>query len=663
MTKKNYTILGAAAALLLIALYSVNLALLAASAIIAYKVISPLMGRIFDSVVLRIIAFLVIYMVLLQCIAIGSWILSRNFPLTLVPLLTLLFSVVSYAYARYRGNLGTSLKLPLVTKPDIISLGIAAAVSLLLVIPPLATNGFDKKSSLIGIMNGNVDDPAHLGLLNDRLQFDRGILYHSDVASNMRTAGFYPAGWHSANAVIIKALYPDIKTGAASMVFYIATKLFWFFILVYLFSRAVFLVYSRLFSEKYTPSSFAWASIGAFMFSTFFLVNTFVEGFYSFIFQLVAMLLLIPLLLQLVEDEKHEAQWHNTLLLIAIACIGGTLSWFLVLPAFALLAIALLFGRIRKQGAPRFFKELWANIQDNFLLYGLIIGATLVQVYVMLVDKSGGSVSFLQGILLNGGISIFREQFYYFIFIGFVLCLLFLNKKREREMQFILYAILPVLLFCGFMYVIQFMAIGKSAYYYYKVLNIFTVIMIPLAIAGFAAAISSLEKYRSNLTAALSCSLLVLLVLQFIGFDAIKNPSAVSLSNYLSGQRFLSGVLDESLYRKLTADTTQSDYYDKKYTFYFEPGKVDQNEISTMLLKSNKPDGICFNAARLAFLAGAGNFDRPVEAIKENCSTNKVDVVTDKEHKKKFGAIVKKAGIEDRLTVYSYEDTFNLVNR
>jgi hypothetical protein len=192
-------------------------------------------------------------------------------------------------------------KISYLNPHDIISIAIALFILGLLTMGPIrnsiATYGsVNIPVVAVNYMNTSIDDTNHYSRINDRLQYDRGVIYKSDAVELVAlrdTVSSYPPGWHSANAMLIKSVSPDIQLGGESLLGYVLTKLFWMFVLVYCFCRATLNLFSfssiRKDRKKYVH--LAWLLGALSFFSYYVLVEQFREGFYSFIPLMVWLLL------------------------------------------------------------------------------------------------------------------------------------------------------------------------------------------------------------------------------------------------------------------------------------------------------------------------------------------------------------------------------------
>lgn len=517
-SKRRIFLICAIAILTMIGIYSLNLLFIIFSVILTYKLFSPLLSRkVFDSFVLKTASIFFIFIIILQCVILSSWLVNRNFPLDATPALTMVILAIAYVYRHFLSKpkiLNTTLptnKTTFIQLSDIISIVIAIAIVLPLSLSLLMNDGKDMQSN-VSTLAGGADDAAHLKFVNAKLQSNRGVFYHSGVTTQTGINDLYPTSWHSANAVIIKAIYPKISVGNESLVAYAISKVFWFFVLVFIFCRIILILYKFLCNKKPSLPATLWLASGSILFSRFFFVDTFRTGFYSFMPQLIATLLLVLVLIQLSLQGAKRRQFQDTLLLVLLVSIGGSLSWVLVLPAFLLAIILILFDHFKNGDRHNFIKEIVSGIFENLVYYGLLITASVVQLYVMLANSSAGSVSFVQGIIMNGGINSYKVEFYIFIFSGLSLCLLLSCKNSEKILRYMLYALLSLLIFAEIISAIQIIYLGKNAYYYYKVLYIFTAVALPLGLVGVASSIDWLEKNKSK-SVALSISVILIMLI------------------------------------------------------------------------------------------------------------------------------------------------------
>lgn len=630
---------------------SPNIIIISASIFILYELFTPLLStKVFDSKVFSSVLIFFCYIILLQCSVLISWVINHNFPLTNTPALLLIIILIIYYYNYLISHNKTKLinfaKTPKnITIVDIISLVLAAGICLTILLAPLIQNpGSDATSTIaMSLVNGNVDDAAHLGLVNDHLQFNRGVLFGSD-AQNTRNNGFYPVGWHSISAILIKTLCPSIATGSESLLAYGIQKLFWSLMMFYLLLRSSFVVFKFAVGDKLKLSSLYWLSVSTTLLACTFLLPIIREGFYSLFPQLITVLLAIPILIQICTDKDR----YKIVPILLLIFIGGCLSWLLPLPAFGLALLSILIWLVWDKKPKATLQNFGTIIKQNLPIIFILATATIIQVIVMISNKSEGTVSFIQGIILDGGITKYSSKFFMFIIIGFLVCVLFANDRSKKNMHILLSLSSSILLFCIFIYLLQMGYIGRSVYYYFKILDILILSVIPFSAVGVGILI---QKICGTNKVALGLSLTTMALgsmLLIVG----PNTSAIA---YAGGYRDFPGNVSKSLYDELKNDINQNDYSNKKNVFYYVPGveAYVQNEVANMLAKSNKPDSPCFNAIR-KFIWWSPAINNLLSEINKQCAGYQTDIVTDKNNFDAFSQAVIVSGLAKSITIKTY---------
>jgi len=638
-----------------ILLRSANLIIIVASLVVLYRLYSPLINKIvFDSKLLILILIFFSYAILLQCAVLISWLLNRNFPLSLTPLLLLIILSVMYIYSWYIHRNNPISNLPKINKKifnlqDVLSLLSAIVIIGIVVLPPIWSKPqYPQSTSVMSLVSGNVDDSSHLSLLNDNLQFDRGIIFKSDAQGKTRNDGFYPAGWPSISAVFIKMFYPAIQTGSASLIAYGIQKLFWFFILLYLLTRVTFILYRFLSNKKIKPSSYVWIpSLTIFLGYTL-LLPIFMEGFYSFLPQLIATLLAIPVIIQLTK-EKGLHNSYRSLPFLFVICVGGCLPWLLPLPAFLLAVLALIIGITINKKLKITIKNISTIIREDILLLLLLAAAFATQIFVMTSNHSDSSISFMQGIMLSGGITTYDKLFYIFISAGFLSSLILTNKKIRKHTYLLLSLIASLLLFCACIYLLQIRYMGHNEYYYFKILDILTLAATPFCIIGFGFIIDKIAGNGKNIFFAIILSaIFTTTLLQLIGLDSMT-------LDYTKGNRAFSSQIDNSILDELNSHISQANYFNKNYTFYYIPytNFYFQNEVAGMMAKSNTPDSNCFSSIRHSIWK-TPPINQLLNDIATECKGYYIDIVTNQENFKAFEDAVNNAGLDNSVKVKTY---------
>ena len=647
--------IGMVVIILSLILRSINLFIIALSLVILYKMLSQKINKtIFNSKLFAITLILFSYIVLLQCAVLISWVINHNFPLSWTPLLLLGFILImffyNYLFIKKRPETKTTQgHYKLLNVQDILSLVVASIILGLVVLPPITqTTDYTKSAALISIVNGNSDDSSHIALINDGLHFDRGITYRSDSENKVRMDGFYPAGWPSVSAVLTKAFYPTAEAGLSGLVAYTVQKLFWFFVLIYLLTRVSFATFQFIGDRSHKTTPLFWVSTASFLLSYIFLIPIFQYGFYSLFPQLIAVLLVIPAIFQL-SEEKEDGDTFNSLPLILILILGGCLSWFLPLPAFLLTALLILLTLAKSRKIHTTIMSIYSLIKENFILLIIILMATITQLYCMLNNHSGNQISFLKGILLDGGIAKYNSFFYLFIGIGFLTCLILANKKAIKNINFILYLMTPILLFCAYIYLIQIINIEKNAYYYYKMLAIFTIAVLPFCVTGYGLIINKIADYNKFATVLTLSVIFLVASFLMIGID---NKTL----KYSIGERNLSHQMDHVILNDIKNNITQSNYLKKRYTFYYvpDPAYILQDTILGVLAKSNEQNTTCYNHVLWYTLPKVLPIDLLLGDIANNCNGYFITLVTDRSYQKLFEETVKNMALSNSILIRSY---------
>jgi len=633
-------------ALVLISLFSFQLTIIIFSIYLLYQVFVPYLDhRLFSSLIMRIFVLLFCYVSILQVLFLVAWLVYKETPMTVVPVLGLLAITIFWLSSGKSHKNSVSLKW----QKKSLRYYAPVIVSLLFIFALVTPSLFKSGGSIISAVNGNVDDAAHISVLNDKLYSNRAITYHTTKNDNLRSYGQYPLQWHPVNAVFIKAFYPSIKPGTDMLFAYAISKIFWLFVLAVIFAEATYGIYSFFSSRKIEPSSFMWASFGILAFQFILLTDTYKEGFYSFIPQLIAAVISLLMLLQLSSKPKpsNSKQWAMSLLLFSIISIGGSLSWLLVLPAFALMVGLTVGLTIKEQGTKKTLFLFSGSYKQHIFVYLLL----LVSLGAQLLIISGDSVvsvgnGFLNGIMLNGGITKYPEIFYCAFLVGFFTLFMFLKSRHSKSINYILAGLLSIAGFACLIYLLQVFTIGKTSYYFYKTLNIILIMVAPLSIIGVGYFISYIKKRYGNLTSMFVALSIPMTLLLLLGLNVASQPPAVARSSYLAGERITSSTVNNLVYKELLS----SKYDDKHLTFFYTPGILDQNDLPTLLLKTNKPSSECFEAVRISIILHT-EFDEFIKAAKAPCNDYSLEFITSKNNVLNYQSIVSDFKLSDKITI------------
>lgn len=580
--------------ILLISNFNLSMLFLALSLYLSYKIVGLLLSeRIFDSKIFQLVVSVFFFILILQSLTMVGWLISKTFPLTwVIPFSSLLLLIFYFVLLKTRSKAERSITRKSFSPSDIIAISACVFVFLALIVAPVYHTGIRKVSSLFTLVNHSVDDGSHIGLLNDRIQFDRGVTVGSGVEQHSRSefTDSYPAGWHSANAAIIKTIYPNIQTGVESTLAYIISKTFWFLVLVFIFVRTVFTIYKLYEGKDASFGVSVWVLSGSLLFTGWFLSTTYFEGFYNFLPQLITIPLFLLILMQLSHTHKSYRS-ASFLILPVLLCVGTALSWLLLFPLFAVALLCFLMDKIATPNRLTFLKDVLYEISRLWWLYILLIISLFVQLYAS--TQVDSSASFISSILMPGGIIQYPIEFYGFTFIGIILFLILGLKKTTFSItRPVLYFCAAILAFTSIVYVIQMLMIGHNAYYYFKALNAFTLVGILFGIVGIASGLRWLQTKTSNMFTALLALIITALALQF------AYPGS-HMFEFAKGTRVMTSATNDQVFNILKTNYTQERYDQKEVTIYYpDTGGPILNEVGTILLKANKPFSRCFTALK-----------------------------------------------------------------
>lgn len=607
---------------------------------LAYKLFSPyLSSKTFGSKLYTFLATFLLYTLFLQCIIVASWMIAPSLPLQLTPLITAMVLLACIVWGKKQVNTANKKPIPYWNRYDTIALVLTVGITLAVVIPSTFRHSEYGASNFVQLMNANVDDASHLSLLNDHIALDRGILTGVD-AGNLRNTTMYPAGWHSLNAVFVRASAPNIALGSETLVAYAITKVVWFAVLLYM----AFRLSVQLWVNARQKRQLSWLEGAAFVcvavYFHFVFVHIFIDGFYSFIPQAIYGILIITLTHQLRQAGKPktiEPGFTSTFPLLFLAAVGGCLTWLLPLPAFIIFLAVLAWWYVWRAGTvvravQSFIKASAAHIP----LYLLAITAILVQFYALAKDTSAGSVGFLEGLLLKGGITIYDPTFYLVFGIGIVSFLAMMRKRRQQNSAFtpaLLTLLASMLVFISFVYLYQQLKIDGNAYYYYKLMYLLVAMATPLVIAGYAYLVSAIADNRKQM---LLYSIVILCVfLNFVGIEPTLSKHPIyTYPSYMSGSRKISPQYNDVIYKNLKHVSATDAFNNDVYYFFYTLDKP-QIDTASMLLKSNKPFSTCYEDVRGTFLRAEDVLSTEKTAQK-SCKHTRIFLITSDIDKKRL---------------------------
>lgn len=638
------------AVLLLLGFFIPLLALILSIAV-SYKLLVLLLNhKVFDSKFFVGVISIFFYVLILQAVILISWLFSHDFPLTLSGPLTSIVFVILYCLLRPTfGGISTKQQhtFTATKTKDIVPLVVCLLTFIVFVAFPIHHSKSDGLSGLTVLVNRVIDDPNHLGMLNDKLQFNRGVITGSNAEGHTNTKGvsFYPAGWHSANAVIIKAFDPSIETGAQSLVAYAVTKVFWFLLLVFVFTRTLFCLYAVYSKETLSHAVATWIGLASLLFTGWFLIDPFLDGFYSFLPQLIIVPLFILSLIQMSYLSKVDGNdFLNSLILPALLCMGSALSWLLLLPVFVGALLVYSFTLLRRQKLAKTLKRLISKLPRYVPLLVLLIVPVFVQ--LLTSQSTGGSVSFLQGILLPGPIQTYPTSFYDFVLIGAGLFIvLALKNIKSDRLQPLLTFLLAIITFTAVLYLLQLYVSQATFYYYFKSLNAFTLAASMMCVVGFAFFIRWVQSKTSQTTALITSLVVALIAVQFVYTKPL-------MFLYIQGSRATTVTINKEIFHLLSTNYSQAHYYDKEVTIFYPSNNPNMNEVASRLLSTNKPYGTCYDSVKSASFSVPPK-DFSVSPILRDCSDPQIKITyyTERDSLASMQRKINESNLQGRVTL------------
>ncbi len=645
--------------LLLLILIGYQAALLLLSIVLTYLIIEDkLSNSIFSSKIYKLVIAVVLYVAILQSVAMAAWLFDHDYPLNSSIWVSFLVLILVYVWEWRLGaekiKTLSSKSIRLFTLPDVIAICIGLFVLVLIVAAPTIKSFKDYgtinvPATAVAFMNTNLDDASHLSRINDRLQLNRGVLYDSNQAKNVvlqDTISTYPSGWYVANAMIIKSFDPSIKVGGQSLVAYVLTKIFWTFVLAFLFARVIydlFLFFLRKGGRKHLWLSNFWLVGAASFFSYYIVVEQFKEGFYTFIPVLISLLIAIPLFIQLTIDKEsaHNRKFRVLLpIVLIIACL--TLSWVLIFPAVAAAALIAFFVPATKDGIRKNLIALVSEIKNLLPAFVVIVLGILVQ---LIIITAPSSQSFKTGVDTPGSIAVPSLAFFGFVVIGVVLFYLLVKGKLKKAISDLTLLMTFLLAFSLVIYLFQFATIHGSQYYFYKTLDTALIIAIPISIVGW---LGLLDLINTGLDLAATvmfiCGLLVCLPL-IVG---VQSPNDPGLLKYVGGRRSISFSENQYFYDSLSY-RAKVPLAKRDATVIFDiPGDVGDSIIGSNILRSIQPVNSCDNAIFNNLLIN--NQSGLFSAIK-TCAPEPLKIATISVDYKAIDGLVNTYGIANKVSV------------
>lgn len=651
---KNSRVLIAGLIILLISLIlgSFNLIIISISIMLCYKLFSKRISNdIFDSKLFKYITVFLIYILFLQCGVLIGWLINHNFSLNLVPTLVagmlIIIWLYEYIFLNRKKIFDKDIKIKSFCFNDIISILLGLFIVGIVIIPPvIQTDSYRLETFAVSMVNGNSDDSAHISMINDCLHFDKGVIFGSDSSKVTRNNGSYPASWHAISAIIIKTLKPTIKTGGESIFAYAIIKSFWLLILIYLISKVTLFLHKFINDKKNNFSSYFWIISCISILSVIQILPSMMNGFYSILPQYIYSLLLVPFLMQISLDKDKKDKFRILPLLIIVGVVG-CLSWLLPLPVYALTILSIFLIITISKSFKNTYKNFLLAFTECLPIILISIISTLVQIFIILNNKTSGSLSFIKSLLIDGGIITQGILFYIFIAIGFVISMLLIKNEKKQKIEMFLVLVAYSLLYCSIIYLIQIRYIERNAYYYYKLLDILTITIIPFAIAGVGVLIDRYNKYSK----VLSISIIIIILTSVFQMINVNR----STLGYAIGNRFFYGALDKKLINELDNHLSQKEYFSKHHSFvYASSGDYYfQNEVGTMILKSNEMETKCFNDVRHTIWKSP-SIEDILDVIEKSCDDYKINIITNQISEESFKQAVATKNLNNSVSIITY---------
>lgn len=558
-----------------ILIYSPLLLVVIISIVLTYKLLDRKFSQDYiDSRFLVIVISLFTYMsIVCLVVLISSALVETSLGVVLVISGLLIAALFIYDISIVRVNY--TVRRRWFSASDGFALGVTCvALFFLGIFPLIKTGALQHHSNILITITGNVDNGTHLAIFNDYINFQTNRIWDTSHISRSSAGGFYPSSWHGANAAIVSTLSPSIKAGVDTIVAYSLVYLFWIGVLIFLSSKLCLAFFQRLRGPK-RPHVASLISIGVSLLLAVYLfsVHLLELGFFTFIPQLIVMLLFIYCFQQIM---KQGVSSKGILGLTALYAAASLAAWVLLLPA-ALLAIAvtLLFSvkLIRKQLV---FRELISSWPLCFIALMSIIS----QLWLMHRITAKSTVGLVEGLSLNGWVPIY-DPLIYLVLIGGLIGAVLLSKKHGEIYKPTLVVAISTLVTSAFIFFVQLYTTGSNHYYYYKSLLILPVILVPIGVAVLAFVINKVSRSDRGvaLTLVFFIPLSILLLI----------PSDPSIPRYLSGARDVSPIVNQYIIQV----TRKTDYPTKNVSVILS-GTIKSSDISTLLLQANRPYSDCF---------------------------------------------------------------------
>lgn len=606
--------------------FSGNIIFIILSLFLSYNLLRPMVSRkIFDSQFLIVALTSFCYVILLQCAVLISWLIDSNAKLTSVP--GLLFAMLLSVYlcknyiCKRKSVYASEKSIKLFNPSDLSAVIVATIISAIIILPPLFICNDSQRSAVFLIANSSnsSDDAAHLGFLNDNIQFNSANILSSRSVDKTRNDSFYPVSFSSVNSIIIKSVSPKIQSGTQTLFAYVIMKLFWMFTLCYLITRIAFVTYQFLGSEIIKKRIAIAISVISLFFCYLFVIPLSQEGAFSFLPQLISLVLLLPLLMQFGTEKSSRS-----LQLIILVGIGGCLSWILPLPAMALAILAMLAYKVADTKLSTELSSIVAIIRKSALMIIFVYGAVITQFLIMISTNNSVSTSFIKGLLIDGG-RITESSFYGMFFcIGAVASFMVLTSEKIKKLYPTLFIVISLTAYCCFVFLIQNALANKNTYYYYKLLDTLLCFVAPICIAGFGLIIKKISDNWDKM------GIIILGILTILVFLQTISTSDGYGIYYATGYRPLSAKISQVVVDELSNRMSIKNYYEPEYSIiYTAPNNKIENKHATKLIKSNKPSSDCYNDLEGTIYSSTSIYT-VLDIISTSCKGYNINILTNK---------------------------------
>ena len=601
------------------------------------KILSP---TYFQTKFFILVTSLLAYMGLLQISSYSLWLISSNLDISYIPFVVLSIASVMCITIFKK----VSPKLPLIKYGDVASLSAAIIFVSFVSILPLWHAKTSINGNVLNLINVSEDDPVHVSILNDHLQYKKAVLTQEvNTGTARQGSDGYPSGWHIANAINILAVNPTPLIGLDSVSLYVISKLFWAGILVYLLGAASASLLPI--SKKSILVSYSVLLL-TLLFSVWFITDSIESGFYNYIGILCVVPVFILSMAQLAGSSTLKKCTEGLILPIVLTSIVS-LSWILAAPMFIITAIIIFFRTINIKDIKHDItsKEMTVPILTILLLIVPLIVSTLLQLS-LITGNSASASNTTSALLMSGGIQIYPIGFFVALIIGSVpfLYILFHDFNKDKRiatpMESYLTFITVSFIFVAIIYMIQMFYTQSLEYYFYKSLNIIILTVMIGIITGSSYLIS-----QSNLPNIVLWSLITIGVASSV---VILYPEP-NFFNYTRNNHHTYPSITKLIEKELVKSQNSKDYFlSKNIVAISNPeGSPIVTGIAMKMLRSNRPYSKCYQSLQSLFIKTPSNLLQEPDLLSIDCDGYNVSVYTDSTDADRLNGISKQAEIKN----------------